>query len=622
MKISSINSINSYQRTYNKTQETHNNPISKEIQQSANNINAVYNITFCGLFNRKNKTNQVDATNLWSSIQMEPDKTYLINSTSKFELGNSGYILDLGSRQIQPLIHNLQKGQEITIGREHFGPDIQDKTIPIETAKLMLDCQKMGTAINRMDTTVSRKHLKIFRNKSGQLLAQDLNSTNGTRICQNLCKPDYHSPRFKLEPGVKYLLPYKSIISVANEMHILNDYKERFRKMKTGDAIIIGSDKSADILSFKDTVSRFHAKLTKQDEGLYIEDLHSTNGTYFLGTLKHYTDDYSNITEETVLKKNVPTKVPSDCQLYIGNDLTMDFRNKNILNKLNKHGKITVGRSCDCDFVVPEFYHQVSRKHLLIEKDDDDIIITDLSSTNGTTIVPKNKIRPFYGSIENLCLMQGNIGDCYLLSTLYALSRNYKGQELLRNMVKVDEDGNYLVKFFDAPEIKVLPDELDGQENKKGAAKISVFGDLGIKAIERAYGKLLKSDSWFSRGCMTLYGPIDDGGFTDNALYRLTGIRSKEYRPKNKNFENILTNIYNSGIYNHILTCTTPNKGNFGDYMDKNKFFVTNHVYAVKYIDPFSKSIGIVNPHNTRNVYNINWEDFKNYFDYFYDALV
>lgn len=46
-----------------------------------------------------------------------------------------------------------------------------------------------------------------------------------------------------------------------------------------------------------DTVSRIHAKITKEEDSYYIEDMNSTNGTYCNGELLNYK-------EKTLLQKN------------------------------------------------------------------------------------------------------------------------------------------------------------------------------------------------------------------------------------------------------------------------------------------------------------------------------
>jgi hypothetical protein len=85
-----------------------------------------------------------------------------------------------------------------------------------------------------------------------------------------------------------------------------------------------------------------------------------------------------------------------------------------------------------------------------------------------------------------------------LLSVLYSLSQTKFGENIIKNMVKIDKEGNYKIKFNNKEEITVKPDELYGK-----GIKTTVQGDLGIKAIEIAYGKLhnktSKNNSFFDR---------------------------------------------------------------------------------------------------------------------------
>lgn len=66
----------------------------------------------------------------------------------------------------------------------------------------------------------------------------------------------------------------------------------------TSPVFLIGSrKKEADGVIFDDTVSRIHAKITKEKDGYYLEDMNSTNGTYYNGELLNYK-------EKVLLAKN------------------------------------------------------------------------------------------------------------------------------------------------------------------------------------------------------------------------------------------------------------------------------------------------------------------------------
>ena len=50
----------------------------------------------------------------------------------------------------------------------------------------------------------------------------------------------------------------------------------------------VGKDQASDLVLQKETVSRHHAKIRKMEDGYYIEDLNSTNGTYLNDELLSY----------------------------------------------------------------------------------------------------------------------------------------------------------------------------------------------------------------------------------------------------------------------------------------------------------------------------------------------
>lgn len=66
----------------------------------------------------------------------------------------------------------------------------------------------------------------------------------------------------------------------------------------TSPVFLIGSRaKEANGVIFSETVSRIHAKITKEEDGYYLEDMNSTNGTYHNGELLNYK-------EKVLLAKN------------------------------------------------------------------------------------------------------------------------------------------------------------------------------------------------------------------------------------------------------------------------------------------------------------------------------
>lgn len=599
MKIN--NNIN-IQNNYNNPLKTANKEKSitsqKEVEENAENIKGSYNVAFFGLFRKKNLL--VDARYVNASLPLEANKKYLISDDSKFLLGN--YTLDLASEKIKPFIDGLKNKGSIIFGREAVNP------------------------YREMGHFVSDEHIKISKDKKGQLMVTNLSTPNRTFLMPNLVVPNSLDKPFHLTSGMNYLLPQNSILSLGNIIFPLNEHKVVIDALENGQSVIVGRGRNANISLLDTNISHQHIKLTKFNDEVLVKDLNSKNGISFIDIDRNYKADFSNIDKMTKLQRGVPTKVPNNSQLHLGYEMTIDMRNPHIINDLNNRGRITIGRSPKSDFVVSPFYNMVSGEHLILEKDGNEIIATDVSRTNGTVVIPKNAIQPFYGDLNNLSLNQGNIGDCYLLSSIYALSRNPRGQNILRNMVKVADDGSYVVTFFNKEPICVKPDELDGQIRKNGELKRSVSGDLGIKAIERAYAKMLKEEAERKKLIKfhdeaTMFFKIDEGGYVIDAIKRLSGLKANVYAANKSSIYNVLDNIAATGANNHIIACSTPDKPINGDFVDPQYRFIAKHAYAIKDINPVNRTLGIVNPHNTKNTYYISWNEFSQYFDYLYDAM-
>lgn len=592
MKISQnlniISSQNIKKTNENKTSE--HKVVSHDFSSSNKNI------AFHGLFNFNQDVE--DARFLAIDFHMQPKTQYLVSDDSVFRLGPDFY-LDLHSEEVKPLIDNLKPLQSIVFGTK-------------------------STFLEGMIPYVSREHLQIKKNIKGELIATDLNSTNGSVINKNIFVPNTQQSDFELEPHKRYLLPSNSILRLSNNiLFFLNKYKKDIQHLKSGEKLVVGREDYCDIKLSASEVSREHFTIEKYDkESVLIKDLGSTNGTYFnsLEKIANYENDFSMITDVATLQKNVPTKIPNDSQLYLGDNFTIDVRNPNILDLLEEKGSITIGRSPSCDLSIEGFYSQVSNIHLKLEKVGSEIIATDLNATNDTDVIPKNKIRPFYTDLKNLQLGQANVGDCYLLATIYSLSRTENGREILLNMVHVDDQGNYIVDFSDKKGIVVKPEELDGQKKGK-EEKRSVSGDLGIKAIERAYAKLLKEEEKqkilsLAQTNKTMFLAIDKGGFMNTAMKKMTGLDSQVVNTKYNNVDSILTALAYNHPENHVLTCSTPSNANYGNYVDPYGRFIKKHAYSIKSIDPTARTIEIVNPHNTKFSYVISFDDFANMFDF------
>lgn len=550
----------------------------------------------------------ISAQTIMFDVEMVPYQNYLINEDTVFE--SAGYEIDLKCPELKDKIKNLRYDESLIIGR-------------------------LGARTKDMPDTISARHLMITKNRNGNLTACDIGSTNGTTIKANIKRIPIYGGRQELEAGQYYLLPINAVVSANKEKIHLSHYRDRIKSLGPGQKLIVGRSKSSDIVIDNEYVSARHLELRQYGEDVLVKDLNSSNGSSFeycdpesyqypypfpspiitpsyIGDNTPSTNDYRHIRTTMALEKNIPTKIPKDCQISLGNHFCIDIRNKNILKLLNERGRIEIGRNQSNDIVINGFYDDASRKHLVLERKGNDILATDVSSM-GTEIIPKNRIKAFNNGVEELVLGQSNIGDCYLLSTLYALSLTPEGRKYIEKMVSVDDNGNYIVNFHDSfMPISIAPEDLDGQK-LGNSEKRSVCGALGVRAIERAYGRMIRRPREEN---MTLFVKIDKGGWPENALKKMTGLSSKVHNISKTDIKNVLDHICSNGINNYVLTCSTPGKGNYNGYVDPERRFDECHAYGIKSINNRNQTIEIVNPHNTKKSTIISWSEFSQYFDY------
>ncbi len=591
-KVQNTFENNSRKKQDNSQKEVKSSP--KEYDKNANDIKSSYSRADLSL------KLPVDTSNLTTPIQMIPDKKYKITLDSKFQLGKSNDVFDLNEDEMKLNLLRLKPGSKMIIGRN----DIQNLT-------------------GKGYRNISRQHLEIGKTDSGILYAKDLNSTNGTVLLPDFQKINEVYADMQLESGKRYLIPFDSKLQIGNSILDLARCKNFFNESSPNTPVIAGRNNSANIRIADPAVSNFHLKLLKTENGIIVQDTNSTNGTKLLANINNRSEykkyvDCSNISQITSLGINSPFSVilPENSQIYFDNGLTIDTRNKKILNLLNEKGKITAGQN-PYDNIRISGYTKYGNSGIRVEltKFGDKIGAKNLGKNNGAYIIPQNQVQPFYKGVQDLKLQQTNIGDCFLISTIYAMSLNPECQEILKNMVKTDNNGNYLVKFNAADNpILIRPDEIDGQYDYNGDYKESVIGEPGVRAIERAYGKMIKAENYSH----TMFSNITNGGNMVEVMHKMTGLMPHYHKVQ----PNTLAKITKNGLDNHVLTCITPSTGKYGNgrYIDKNCKFDRNHAYTIKRIDSEHQTIEIVNPYDTSKSNVISWEDFSQIFSDMYDT--
>ena len=145
------------------------------------------------------------------------------------------------------------------------------------------------------------------------------------------------------------------------------------------------------------------------------------------------------------------------------------------------------------------------------------------------------------GKIDNF--IQGNIGDCWLLSTINGLKKSEKGRKLLEKSLKIDDDNNITVTLQGPKKTyKITGEEMDSIMKDRNYHYS--IGDKDVVAIEIAFERfrqeIAESSPHFRVSNMYNYyhrpqfdGDMAlEGGHNYNALHVLTGMESdRVYSP-------------------------------------------------------------------------------------------
>jgi len=239
----------------------------------------------------------------------------------------------------------------------------------------------------------------------------------------------------------------------------------------------------------------------------------------------------------------------------------------------------------------------------------------------------------FPNGVSGIQFRQSNIGDCYLLSSIYGLSKNKKGQELLKNMVTITDDGDFLVKFHNQNPILVRAGELKGQSTQEGL-KRTIYGDIGLQAIECAYGKYRSA---LSGGVNKSLLAID-GGLSSDALNVLGGLSSNTYgnvkgafSKQGLSVSSLLDGIADN-FGNRIICVSTPpakygavqatRRGETIGWMDPKRQYICGHAYNVTNIDKTNKLVTVANPHNTMQQQMMTYDRFEKIFGRLFETTI
>jgi hypothetical protein len=247
-------------------------------------------------------------------------------------------------------------------------------------------------------------------------------------------------------------------------------------------------------------------------------------------------------------------------------------------------------------------------------------------------------------------LKQGNVGDCYAVAAIHAMSCSPHFEIICRSSMKRLPDGSWQVRVpllsENSQMITITQEEISPQWNKqflrrgKGGKLMPdlrprlkpVKGKEGLQVLEAAYIKA-KFD--------TVDRLAAEGGLGDEALLKLGGENFKkysidssiwnpekekwEYHPDLKSLDEISMACLDHYLENfdpevHIATVSTKHevKGLYRIKDTKKEFLVSGHAYSVSSVDREKKIISLANPWDTsKKPINFTFDQFKENFSAF-----
>ncbi|MDO8676733.1 MAG: C2 family cysteine protease [Candidatus Azambacteria bacterium] len=247
-------------------------------------------------------------------------------------------------------------------------------------------------------------------------------------------------------------------------------------------------------------------------------------------------------------------------------------------------------------------------------------------------------------------LKQQNVGDCYVVAAIYAMSRSPHFEMICRSSMKKLPDGSWQVRVPLMSEngqiITITPEELLPQKNRqflKRSEKGGIMPDLrrklmpvkgreGLQVLEAAFIK-------------QKFGSVDrlaaEGGRGDEVLLSLGGDNFKKYsidsatwNPEKKKWEYPglgSLDEKNMAYLDHYLEnfdpevhmATVSTKHGVGSvtgfYRAKGtaKFLVPGHAYSISSVDAEKKMVSLANPWDTLKPVDMTFDQFKENFSGF-----
>ncbi len=245
-------------------------------------------------------------------------------------------------------------------------------------------------------------------------------------------------------------------------------------------------------------------------------------------------------------------------------------------------------------------------------------------SVQFSALTTKEAKKFFPNGVDNIHLAQGRLNDCQLLSSIYILSRNPVGKQIIKNMIDVQENGDLVVTFKKYPDTPVTITRAESRQKRfidyKGRTGPKrrphvTSEDKGVRVLELAYAKLMKARHPKRYKDVSSDKPLDvfihpkfhyderivmqdfTGWKTNDMLFKPNG----EITPKDKQAVLDVFKDYANDPDGHIMCVYTNQRPEEGiRHLDMGNKISTFHVMAVDNIDLNTQTLYVKDPHGTK----------------------
>ncbi|MDD3012319.1 MAG: C2 family cysteine protease [Candidatus Gastranaerophilales bacterium] len=292
----------------------------------------------------------------------------------------------------------------------------------------------------------------------------------------------------------------------------------------------------------------------------------------------------------------------------------------------------TINTSYD-QFLNKDYMPQI-KKNLAKISEIENIFVNNANCTVDDPILEERlkeyaKINNFYSLDRKIQdFHQGKTGDCWILSSIEALSQSETGREIIKNSLSKDSEGNYLVTFKGIEgnnTFKVTKEDyLDSQND------LLSTGDPDVKVLEIAARKLLENQGIDESDSNKERRASQDeklkGGYAGDFLKAFTGVDIIEENKSSsgrisKFFNDITGNFFKKRNMEKFLD-KAADSGEFSLSAGTNEFsgdsqgngIISNHAYAIKSVNKEYQVVTLINPWDTSTPITISYDEFMEKF--------